>query len=555
MYRLMIVDDEEIIADGLYEVFNNLESLELEVYKAYSSEEALSLLHRIRMDMVLSDIRMPGMDGLQLLSRIRGTWPECKVAFLTGYNDFDYIYEAIQYDGVHYMLKTEGYGKIIAYIEKTVADIARERYEQQNIEKAREQLKKMSSMLQREFLQQLLTGRLEALPDEQLLLELEVPLSMEIPLILAIGRVDDPLTGKSYLEKSKLLFNINMLADKYFSNHVIKISVIDEGSNLIWLIQPGPHPNETVQAEILDSTVRFVRGTMELIQDSCREIFNMSVSFAVDDRPAKWADLADRYSLLKLLINYRIGQGRGMLLTDRKITGTNDNRPLWTYADAAQIRENGLELLSDNLESGHGQQFEKTLAMLTGGFGEDDDLLSARAQQSYYSIALVLLSYINRWQLVEKLAFSFNYSRLMRLEEHHSWSEAVGFLKELGGHLIRLQESDQEKRALDAVSRVQKHILEHLDNHDELTLLRLSELVYFNPSYLSRLFKQVAGINLSEYIWKVSIKRAKELLRDPGLKIREAAKLVGYDSAANFARFFKKFTGLTPQEYRDSIVK
>lgn len=553
MYRLLIVDDEEIITDGLYEVFANLDSVELEVYKAYSGEEALSLLNRIRIDIVLSDICMPGMDGLQLVSHIRQTWPACKVVFLTGHNEFDYIYKAIQYEDVHYILKTEGYGRIIAYIEKLAAEIDRERIEKQSLEKARDQLKQMNSMLQKELLQQLLTGRVEAKHVEQQLKELHIPLSAEIPIILAVGRLDDPPEQGFCLERSKLLLQINLLADPYLSNHMTKVYVEEDQSCFLWMIQPMLASKDPSRAEDFEGTIRFLSGTIELIQESCREMLRRSVSFVVDDRTVAWEELPNRYTFLKMLIHYRIGEGRGMLLTDRKAAIGHGKMRTWSAEGSRRSWQNNIELLKDYLESGHRQQFENILECLTGEFSQAEDVFHAQVQQGYYSIALIFLDYINRWELAEKLAFSFNYSRLMRLTEHQSWGQAAVFLKELGNHLMLLQESDEKIRACDAVSRVQRHIQEHLDNHDELTLLRLSEMVYFNPSYLSRLFKQETGVNLSDYIWSISIKKAKELLHDPELKIRDAAKGVGYDSSANFSRFFKRFTGQTPQEYRDFI--
>ncbi|MFD1907725.1 response regulator [Paenibacillus rhizoplanae] len=74
---MLIVDDEEIITDGLAVIFGKME-LELDIYKAYSGREALNLLHRTRVDIVLSDICMPEMDGLELMEHIRRSWPQCK---------------------------------------------------------------------------------------------------------------------------------------------------------------------------------------------------------------------------------------------------------------------------------------------------------------------------------------------------------------------------------------------------------------------------------------------------------------------------------------------
>lgn len=80
-YRILIVDDEPFIVNGLAELCLGAEFLELEVYKAYSSSEALGWLKRAKMDIVLSDIKMPGLNGLALQKEISRQWPHCKVIF------------------------------------------------------------------------------------------------------------------------------------------------------------------------------------------------------------------------------------------------------------------------------------------------------------------------------------------------------------------------------------------------------------------------------------------------------------------------------------------
>src|SRR5690625_154776 len=101
------------------------------------------------------------------------------------------------------------------------------------------------------------------------------------------------------------------------------------------------------------------------------------------------------------------------------------------------------------------------------------------------------------------------------------------------------------------IDRISHYIEHHLN--EVLSLVRLAEMYYFNPSYLSHLFKQEKGINLSEFIDQARTKRAKKLLLDPDLKIREISEQLNYHSAHSFTRFIKKMTGLTPKEYRDSL--
>src|SRR5690606_26109660 len=126
MLRLLIVDNEEIIVNHLFEVFRGMDHLELDVYKAYSGEEAIEWLHRTRIDIVLTDIDMPNINGMQLMEEIFKSWPQCKIIFLTGHSEFSYVYKAIQHPYVCYILKIEDIDKVIQVVEETVSKIKKE---------------------------------------------------------------------------------------------------------------------------------------------------------------------------------------------------------------------------------------------------------------------------------------------------------------------------------------------------------------------------------------------------------------------------------------------
>jgi two-component system response regulator YesN len=88
---------------------------------------------------------------------------------------------------------------------------------------------------------------------------------------------------------------------------------------------------------------------------------------------------------------------------------------------------------------------------------------------------------------------------------------------------------------------------------EDLSLTKLGELVYLNPVYLSRLYKQTTGIGLSEYVTQVRLDKANVLLKETNMKIQDIAAAVGFESAAYFSRFFKKEMHVTPNEYRESV--
>ena len=123
MYRLLIVDDEIDNVYWLEEMFQYDLKEELEVHTAVSGKEALELLNRIRFDVVLTDIKMPGMTGMELYDRIRENWPACKVIFLTAYPQFEDIYRVSQDKDVKYILKSEEEKVIKATVEEAFEEL------------------------------------------------------------------------------------------------------------------------------------------------------------------------------------------------------------------------------------------------------------------------------------------------------------------------------------------------------------------------------------------------------------------------------------------------
>ncbi len=160
----------------------------------------------------------------------------------------------------------------------------------------------------------------------------------------------------------------------------------------------------------------------------------------------------------------------------------------------------------------------------------------------------MLYSTLNRLGLQSKIE---DYGKLLRLDDHSSMKEAFSYLGRAAEAILAHKQRDEKDRASQVIDRICQYIEDHLG--EDLSLVRLAEIHYFNPSYLSRFFKQERGINLSEHIDACRARRAKELLRDGDLKVREVAAAVGYEAAHSFTRFCKKVTGITPQEYRDTL--
>lgn len=563
MYRLLIVDEEEFIVNGLYEVFINRENMDLDVYKAYSGEEAIKWLNRTRIDIVLTGIRIPEIDGLQLRDVIYRNWPQCRVIFLTRYNEYKYIYKVNQPNGISYIRKTEKHEKLIKAVENAINDIQNGINIEKLIHTANEQMNMALELFQKDFLLHLLHEDPPANITRSQFEQLEISMNPDKPVLLLLGHVDNFPTDLSYSSKIQYLYSVRLMIDQYLSTRVTSVCVMDESYRFVLFLQPKDLLKiSQLQTELIadyKKTISFLKGTLEVIQSVCRESLDTSISFVLSGEPCRWEHLSKKYYSLSQLLNYRIGTNIEMLLVDNElksdIINTSSEVPE-LEADIKvlelMIRQQGMEIIELYLESGQKDKFFETLTEWVIPLKLMKSKNSNAAIEAYYRISLTLLSYINRCKLTEKIAFHLDQNRLMRIDKFESWEEAVAYLYQLSDLIFSLQSEEQKKRAYKAISYIQKFIEKHMD--EDLSLVRLAEQVFLNPSYLSRLYKQVMGVNISDYIDSVRIKRAKELLENENVKIYEVAKMVGYETAASFTRFFRKATGRSPQEYHNEVL-
>lgn len=167
----------------------------------------------------------------------------------------------------------------------------------------------------------------------------------------------------------------------------------------------------------------------------------------------------------------------------------------------------------------------------------------------YYSLMCLLLSYMNRWELHEVIGESMNLDKLTRYEAHPSWESAEDYLSALAMQLFEQKQDDQVYREHDLITRVRLYVEHHLAG--DLSLTRIGDVVGYNPYYLTRLYKRLTGQSLPDYVASSRLAEAQKLLEGGSLIVQDISKAVGFMTEQSFYRFFKKETGITPQEYRE----
>lgn len=550
MQRLLIVDDMPIIADGLADLFAEHTELELEVFRTYTAMEALDVLQRLRIDVVLTDIKMPGMSGIDLLKEIRSQWPRCKVIFLTSYDEFSYAREAMNLGVFEYVLKTEGDDRILRTVKKALDEIQKELKEEILTDNAREQFIQAKYALQRQYFMELLEGRRPLGESrKEKFAQLEIPLLWNLPVFLILPRLDG---AKGNINQSSILrrfYSAQNVMEDCVRVRLRLFSIPYRHTQHIWLLQP--ERNMVHSEKDWESIFNFLYGNLETVQNICSSSFQLEVSFVISRRPCGWEDIAEQYLHMETLFQCGIGMNPELLTTNEELERNQEHREL-LYGNLEGIREefriSRFSSLPEYLNNGQSREFMALLEELNQKLadfspGKETEL------EVYHYLASFFLSYINRWGIMDRVRQQIDISHLVNFDENAPWKETGQFFVELAQFLFKFRIQDKEEQTNHLVTKLQLYIQNNLGG--DLSLTNLGELVHLNPSYLSRLYKQLTGVSLSDYIADKRMAKAKTLLLDYSMKIGEIAVVVGYHSGIAFTRFFKKMEGMTPQEYRD----
>lgn len=307
MYKLLLVDDEHRIVDSLYAIFAELDDPELQIYKAYSGEEAAAVLGQTKIDVVLSDIRMPGLSGLELQDEIRKRWPECKIVFLTGYDEFGLVRTAVTEGAVNYILKTEEDDVIVGSVKKAIAIIREERHGKQFLETARRQLGLALPALRAEHLKKICEGSRTAnalAPD--MFEDMPVKPDPSEPVLLVLGKVDEWRPTDSRADQLLLLSALENIGEECFAGFAFLKASFDDRS-FVWALQPGRDAGASAPPK--ERSDVFVYGMLETVQQIAGEILQLTVSFAAVREAVSWNRLHAAYTGLRRSLVRRLDGG------------------------------------------------------------------------------------------------------------------------------------------------------------------------------------------------------------------------------------------------------
>ena len=537
MYKIMVVDDEPFIADGLADLFNQIQEPCFEVSVAYSAQSALEQLDKIRMDIVISDIKMPKMNGIEMLAEIKERWPFCHVIFLSGYSDFDYVQSALKLGADSYLLKSQSDEAILETVFETLKAIEKEKDAEHLQQRIAEEFEFALPILQKDFISQFLRSgtNLSASEIQDKLNCLRIPLQSEVPVMLISARIDNACLVSA--TSTELAAKIDAIFAEYISSKANAFCLFEGHRYLFWLIQ------KKSQIYSNDTLYRYISGTLEQIQLCCKQV-GLPVSFIWDPTLYSWMQLPLGYDRLRSVVYFLLNPKEEMVLCDTNFFHGFLEQDVCVSSNS---NEAILDDMRTKLEYGQLEELFSCIDKILMQISNNSDPI--RQISAYHGLCTFFLDWIERTGQKRAYLQQFGSFSVFSLPYNQWTPSMIQTFRDIAQFLINGSNSTQAQRFNQIVQTLHQYISEHLA--EDLTLTTLASQVYLNPVYLSRAYRQATGQKLSEYVLECRVKEAKKMLKGRDYKINEIAFAVGFDSVAHFSRVFKKQTTLTPLEYRE----
>ncbi|WP_455615928.1 response regulator transcription factor [Eisenbergiella sp.] len=548
MKRLLIVDDEHNIVNWLAELFSTQADMDLEIMRAYSGFEMLELLKSYRMDVILLDIQMPGMTGLEAARKGLAQWPATHIVFLTAYENFDYVYQANHLGNTSYLLKTENDETIINAVRKVLEQIAEEEKNRDIIAHANTTRLLLEHLMQQDFLRMLVHGSYSH-PSARDKTSGMIPIDFSRGFYLIYTQ----LSGSPYHRAAKtykdgpaavcLSFVNTLLYDTF---HFCMLE-LEQGA-MLWFFQD--YRQSEIQQDI--PAANFLRNISEDLAAIAEKPLHCHLINLLLEEPVSCQNICpvfhqlQQYGLSHLLQNdCRVSSSSTV-----SINTLASFAPSSDTADSGPVNSKSADELSFYLYQKNEPAYMALMNEISQKCARITSMHDLSAIQLYSAIALLLLQYISQHGLEEKIALKIGVYPLYYVHDFPDWKTAFQYLISLSGHLFSLISDAESNRNEHLISIVERYIAENLSK--PLSLSDVAACINYNATYVSRLYRQLRGISLTEYITQCRIKKAKKLLLNTTESIQNIARETGFDTSQYFSIVFKKETGVSPREYRNS---
>ena len=499
MMNILIADDEKIEREGIRYLLS-LEKGERRIFEAANGKQAMQILRTENIDMILTDIKMPVMDGLELARRAKELFPEIRIVIFSGYNDFTFAQEAIRYGVTDYILKPvdpDNFHEIIEKAEKNIRD----RQAEENREIRRQ------NFLQQYFLQNYLySGKKEILEKAGEFVDLDKWNGWHCAILIEtdtafFDTAEENFPGELQKELRRVFFYLNL----------------NERQSL--LLFQDVYCDYLLVAKHLYTFLK--RNYMVRIYLSVSRKF-------------------DGCECLPEILGQLEQQMEEKFYHPEKHIFSCEEEELKMVAGEVQDSQL-MQMISEDISRKDTEQLWKHFECLKEKY-------SSNTQFSAMYIKFVFSNVIQ--ELFQENQFADEHRLEQEIDRLYSCGNIMDILKVTEDNIREyekfLERSMSESR--NEVAAVKNYIYQHYG--EDLNLEMLAEKVYLSSGYLSFIFKKETGMNLNRFIKVFRMEKAGEFLHDTNMKVAQISEKVGFANVSYFCRSFREYYGCSPESYR-----
>lgn len=539
MYKLIIVDDEYSTRSGLKMCINWFEYGIEVAGEAENGNKGLELANRVRPDIVLTDVKMPGMDGIEMVKRLKEQHPDTKFVFISGYDDIEYLKSAMKMDAVDYILKPVNLEELNAVIEKIMTMSKREESRKDMLQRMSAKLNQSIPLLREKFLIQLIRdGRADRISTEKRIDFLDLRLPYDAPYCALIVRIDNPRTVFDTMTEQNtqlISFAIQNICQEIVDARASGSVFEHQRGEYVLLVALPEAEGEDFIFPLVSELMASLNGFLKRMAEE------ISLTIGIGAAVAHLGLLADSYQMALEAIERKLFLGKNQVITFDVLAAQKD-------VDYRRINER-IAVFASVLKTGDANQVSQQLEALFAELRASAGIGFIDCQRICLQLLLVTSQFLSEFgmragDLGERESEA--WSQLMKLETLDDMSGYLqGYLKEVCERI----ENRREKPVPEVITEIIRII--HQRYPDNLTIADIASQVYLAKTYICLLFKQETGETINEYITRVRMEKAKELLQDTDQKLSDVCTAIGYAEPSYFTKQFRKYTGMNPSDYRD----
>ncbi|MDP4182316.1 MAG: response regulator [Bacillota bacterium] len=527
MYKMIIADDEAFSRDAFKMIINKRFPEIKIVAEAQTGREAIEMFSEFNPNLMIMDIKMPGINGLQAISEIKKMNPETRFIVLTAYDYFKYATEALSLDVDDYILKPARKEKIIEAVKKVLNNIE-EAKNKKNMElELKEKLNNILPVLESEFALSMVFGDMERIRQMNYPALLGKSFNTGYSMVLDFNETTEDKTKD--LIKNELYIKVKDIVTMFLNARISDCIIGPVFSGRIAVFFPEDGINDIKETRNL--SIDIGRGIVKKIQEE----LDVRPLIGIGGTHKGIEGLIESYSEANIAVNSK-----------RLIVSHFDN--LENNTDISSYSLKLERMLCERIRQRDKEEALETFKELYFDIIEWDIVEILRKMSELMSILTRILLEFEKEDQANLFFHETERKKLFILnskQEIYDWCRSK--VQQIVNLLCESRVNDTEDDVIiSAVKYIEANFMR------EITLEDVARAVNVSPFYLSKLFKSEMNQNFIDFLTYLRVDAAKKRIPDPNMSIKEICYQVGYNDPNYFTRVFKKVTGLTPLEYRQA---